>query len=83
MTTPDEFLKRVHDAVDELSLRLSNTTPDRQQAFLQQFEANVRAQWREALPFLSGDDIDGMVGDAVTRITARRDRLESFGSGTA
>ena len=84
MTTPAEFLPRVLATVADLALILSHTPRDRQEAFLEEFAANVKAQWRELFsPVLSAKDVDGMVADVVARVRAKRDAIEAAGAGTA
>jgi hypothetical protein len=84
MTTPNEFLQRVLATVDDAAFRLSHTPRDRQEEWLQGFGDRTRAQWREVFaPFMSAEDVDGMVADLVARVRAKRDQLESFGGGTA
>jgi hypothetical protein len=81
---PNEFLERVLGAVDELAFRLSHTSPDRQEEEIRRFADRLRAQWREAFsPYLSAEGVAGMVDDVLARVRAKRDRLESFGCGTA
>jgi hypothetical protein len=82
--TPDEFLPRVLAAVDEAAFRLAYAPRGQQNDWLQGFAERLRAQWLEVFqPFLSGDDVDGMVGDVVSRIRAKRRGLEGVGAGTA
>ena len=84
MTTPAEFLPRVLATVADLALRLSHTPRDRQEAFLEELEANVQAQWREVFaPYMSAKDVDGMVEDVIARVLAKRDQIEATGAGTA
>ena len=84
MMTPDEFLPRVLATVNELAFSLAHTPHDRQEAFLKQFAANVKAQWREVFaPYMSGEDVDGMVADAVERVRKRRDEIEIAEMGNA
>jgi hypothetical protein len=57
---------------------------DRQEALLQGFAERVRLQWREVFaPYLSAEDVDGMVADVLARVRAKRNRLEGFGGGSA
>jgi hypothetical protein len=82
--TPDDFLKRVLAAVDEIALRLACTSHDRQEAWLSGFARRMRRQWRPLFaPHLSASDVDGMVEDAVARIKTRRDEIEAAGTGRA
>ena len=84
MKTPAEFLPRVLATVADLALRLAHTPRDRQEAFLEEFAANVQAQWREVFaPYMSAKDVDGMVADVVARVRAKRDEIEAGGVGTA
>ena len=84
MTTPAEFLPRVLATVADLALILAHTPRDRQEAFLEEFAANVKAQWRELFsPVLSAEDVDGMVADVIERVRAKRDQIEAAGAGTA
>jgi hypothetical protein len=82
--TPDDFLKRVLAAVDELAFRLAHTPHDRQAAWLSGFARRMRRQWRLLFaPALSADDVDGMVADLLARVRKRRDEIEAAGSGRA
>ena len=84
MTTPDEFVSRVQATVDELALALSHTPHERQETALQSFADVVRAQWRALFsPVLSAEDVDGMVGDVLARVRAKRDDLEKRRSNLA
>jgi hypothetical protein len=83
MMTPDQFLERVLAAVDDAAFRLSHTPHDRQEEWLRGFAKRVRAQWCVVFPFMSAEDVSGMVADLVGRVRARRDRLERFGAGSA
>ena len=84
MTTPNAFLERVLAAVDDAAFRLSHTSPDRQEEEIRRFADRLRAQWREAFsPYLSAEDVAGMVDDVLARVRAKLDRLESFGGGRA
>ena len=75
MTAPAEFLPRVLATVADLALCLSHTPRDRQEAFLEEFAANVRVQWREVFaPYMSAKDVDGMVEDVIARVRTKRDR---------
>jgi hypothetical protein len=84
MTTPDEFLERVLGTVDDVAFRLSHTPQDAQEEWLEGFADRLRAQWREALrPFLTGEDVNGMVEDVIKRVRKGRDGIESVGLGSA
>jgi hypothetical protein len=84
MTTPDQFLERVFAAVDDAAFRLSHTPHDRQEEWLEGFADRLRAHWCDAFhPMLSDDDVNGVVEDVVSRISAKRNHLESLGGGTA
>ena len=84
MNTPAEFLPRVLATVADLALILAHTPRDRQEAFLEEFAANVQAQWREVFaPYMSAKDVDGMVEDVIARVRTKRDQIESAGAGTA
>jgi hypothetical protein len=73
MTTPNEFLERVFEAVDDAAFRMSHTPPDQQESWLEGYADRLRAQWRETFrPWLSASDVDGMVEDVVSRIRAKR-----------
>jgi hypothetical protein len=81
---PDDWLSRVFAAADEMALRLAGTPHDRQSEWLEGFARRVRAQWGETFaPYMSEDDVDGVVADLVGRVKARRDYLERFGKGQA
>ena len=69
--TPEEFFKRLHKSIEETAFGLSQTPHDRHEEWLQGFAERVRAQWREVFPFLSGEDMDSMVDDVVTRVRAK------------
>jgi hypothetical protein len=82
--TPDLFLERVLGAADELALALSHTPHDRQKAWLEGFADRTRKQWRSLfMPALSAQDVDGMVTDVLSRVSAKRDFLERHGAGSA
>jgi len=84
MTTPDEFLERVHAAADDAAFRLSHTPHDRQAAWLSGFKRRVRTQWRSLFtPHLEPKDVDEMVDDMVARVRRRRDEIEAGGVGRA
>jgi hypothetical protein len=84
MTMPAEFLDRVLAAVDEAAFRLSHTPQDQAEEWLRRFAERVRKQWREVFaPYMSGEDVAGMVADVVARVRAKRDAIESAGAGTA
>jgi hypothetical protein len=81
--TPDEFLKRVLEAVEEAAFRLSHTPHDRQEQWLQGFADRLGTQWCEVFaPYLLSAEVDGLVADVIFRIKAKRDLLESLGGGT-
>jgi hypothetical protein len=68
---------------DEAS-RLSHSLHDQQEEWLRGFADSLRAQWRQVFaPVLSSEDVDGMVADVLSRVRAKRDRLEDLGGGTA
>ena len=84
MTTPAEFLPRVLATVADLALVLSHTPRDRQEAFLEEFAANVQAQWREVFaPYMSAKDVDGMVADVMRAFWRIVITIEAAGAGTA
>jgi hypothetical protein len=84
MTTPSEFLACVDRVVDTTAFSLAHTPRDRQDEWLRGFADRVSAQWREAFaPYMSAEDVDGMVADAVARVRKRRDALAAAGVGTA
>jgi hypothetical protein len=84
MTTPGEFLERVDRVVAATAFSLACTPCDRQEAFLKQFEGNVKAQWREVFAsYLSPSSVDAMVDDAVAQVRRRRDAIEAAGVGSA
>jgi hypothetical protein len=82
--TPDLFLERVLGSADDAALRLAATPHDLQSAWLRRFECRVRAQWRECFaPYMTDEDVDGMVRDLVGQVSAKRDLLERHGAGSA
>jgi hypothetical protein len=82
--TPDQFQERVVAAAGDLAFRLAGSPEELQAALINGFAQRVRTQWRSLFtPALSADDVDGMVADVLARVRAKRDRLESFGGGTA
>jgi hypothetical protein len=82
MMNPDRFLAGVLEAVDDAAFRLSHTPG--QEEWLQGFAERVGAQWRQVFePFMSAEDVDGMVADVVQRVRKRRDEIEAAGVGRA
>jgi hypothetical protein len=81
--TPDAWLARMLETVDELAFRLAHTPRDYQAAWLQRFSRRVRKQWCVVFPFMSAEDVSGMVDDLLSRVRKRRDEIEAAGAGTA
>ena len=69
--TPKIFSSAFIESIEETAFGLSQTPHDRHEEWLQGFAERVRAQWREVFPFLSGEDMDSMVDDVVTRVRAK------------
>jgi hypothetical protein len=75
-----EFLKRVLATVDDLALLYANTPPEAAERSLAEFGERVREGWRTALPWLPPHDLDGVIGDLVARVRARRLEIEHTGA---
>lgn len=78
MTTPNEFLQRVDDAIDDAVDTLTRIPRVGRMAWLGRFQFRVAEQWRRVFaPYMAGDEVDGMVADVIETVQTRLAEIES------